>query len=65
MKKVFDVMRHEGRGLRDIARELRVPVEELHKLVFGLTAVTLGSDNPQPTRTTVRRGHLSLVGSGN
>ena len=41
MKKVFDVMRHEGRGLRDIARELRVPVEELHKLVFGLTAVAL------------------------
>jgi len=65
MKKVFDVMRHEGRGLRDIARELRVPVEELHKLVFGLTAVALGSDNPQPTRTAARRGHLSLVGSGN
>lgn len=64
IKKVFDVMRHQGRGLRDIARELRVPIEELHKLLFGLTAVALGTDNPKPARTPQRRGHLSLVGSG-
>ncbi len=61
MKKVFDVLRGQGRGLRDIARDLRVPGEELHKLVFGLTAVSLGAANPSPTRTAQRRGHLSLV----
>lgn len=61
MKKVFDALRVQGRGLRDIARDLRVPVEELHKLVFGLTAVSLGAANPSPTRTAQRRGHLSLV----
>lgn len=64
MKKVFDAMRVQGRGLRDIAKDLRVPAEELHKLVFGLTAVALGADNPKPTRTAQRRGHLSLVGAG-
>lgn len=61
MKKVFDALRVQGRGLRDIARDLRVPVEELHKLVFGLTSVSLGAANPSPTRTAQRRGHLSLV----
>lgn len=61
MKKVFDAMRTGGRGLRDIAKDLRVPVEELHKLVFGLTAVSLGVDNARPMRTVQRRGHLTLV----
>jgi len=65
IKKVFDVMRHQSRGLRDIARELHVPIEELHKLVFGLTSVALGTDNRRPPLTPQRRGHLSLAGSGN
>jgi len=63
LKKVFDAMRAQGRGLRDIAKDLRVPVDELHKLVFGLTAVALGAANPKPNRTAQRRGHLSLVGA--
>lgn len=29
-------MKAQGRGLRDIAADLRLPVDELHRLVFEL-----------------------------
>ncbi|AWT14353.1 helix-turn-helix domain-containing protein [Stenotrophomonas maltophilia] len=61
LKKVFDAMKAEGRGLRDVARDLTLPVEELHKLIFALTAVSLGADNAKPVQSAPRRGHLTLV----
>jgi Zn-dependent peptidase ImmA (M78 family)/DNA-binding XRE family transcriptional regulator len=60
-KKVFDAMRAKGQGLRDIAADLHLPVEELHRLLFGLTAVALGTSNPDVTPSGPRRGHLQLV----
>ena len=59
-KKMFEAMKAQGRGLRNIASDLRLPVEELHRLVFGLTAVSLGVTNPN-ARSTAPRGHLHLV----
>lgn len=61
LKKVFDVLKNQGRGLRDIAADLALPVDELHKLVFGLTPVSLGASNPIAQLSAPRRGHLSLV----
>ncbi|HTD28034.1 MAG TPA: XRE family transcriptional regulator [Xanthomonadaceae bacterium] len=61
-KKVFDAMKAQGRGLREIASELALPVEELHRLLFGLTAVSLGASNPDVRSTAPRKGHLRLVG---
>lgn len=61
LKKVFDAMKAEGRGLRDVARELTLPVEELHRLIFALTPVSLGTENHKPAQSAPRRGHLSLV----
>lgn len=60
-KKVFDAMRAKGQGLRDIAADLHLPVEELHRLLFGLTAVALGTSNVDIISTGPRRGHLQLV----
>jgi len=60
-KKVFDAMKARGQGLRDIAVDLRLPVEELHRLLFGLTSVSLGITNPAAQTTPPRRGHLRLV----
>ncbi len=61
LKKVFDAMRVYDKGLRDVAADLKFPVDELHKLVFGLTSISLGSDNPAPHQSAPRRGHLSIV----
>lgn len=61
LRKVFDALKMDNKGLRDIAKDLSLPVEELHKLVFGLTAVSLGADNTAPQQSAPRRGHLSLV----
>jgi len=61
LKKVFNSLRGESKGLKEIAKDLRVPTDELHKLLFGLTNVALGNDNPKPARSAVRRGHLTLV----
>lgn len=61
LKKVFDAMKDQGKGLRDIASDLRLPVEELHRLVFGLTSVSLGAANVDVMPTAPRRGHLKLV----
>ncbi|ASK96609.1 XRE family transcriptional regulator [Xanthomonas campestris pv. merremiae] len=62
LKKVFDAMKEQGQGLRDIATDLQLPVEEVHRLVFGLTTVALGFLNPQARTSAPRRGHLRLVG---
>lgn len=61
LKKVFETLKAQGRGLRAIAADLALPVEELHKLVFGLTPVALGATNSQVRPSSPRRGHLALV----
>ena len=61
LRKVFDAMKAQGRGLREIASDLRLPVDELHRLVFGLTPIALGAANPQARPTAPRRGHLQVV----
>lgn len=63
LKKVFLALKEKGQGIKDIARDLRLPQEELHKLIFGLTAVSLGSDNTSPVKSLARKGHLTLVSS--
>ena len=61
LKKVFETMKAQGKGLRNIASDLALPVEELHRLVFGLTSVSLGAANLDVRPTPPRRGHLQLV----
>lgn len=61
LKKVFDALKSQGRGLRAIAADLALPVEELHKLIFGLTPIALGAANAQVRPSAPRRGHLTLV----
>ncbi|MGY1518998.1 ImmA/IrrE family metallo-endopeptidase [Luteimonas sp. A482] len=61
LKKVFDALNGQGQGLRAIADNLSIPVEELHSLVFGLTSVSLGSYNPSPQATARKTGHLRVV----
>lgn len=61
LKKVFESLRERGKGVRDIAADLTLPTEEMHKLIFGLTAVALGADNAKALTTPKRRGHLSVV----
>lgn len=61
LKKVFDAMKEKGKGMRDISSDLKLPVEELHKLMFALTAVSLGTETARPVQSAPRRGHLSLV----
>ncbi len=47
--KVFDALRSEGMSRSDVARQLRVSVDELNRAVFGLVAV---SRNEPPSRRT-------------
>jgi Zn-dependent peptidase ImmA (M78 family) len=61
LKKVFDALKARGMGLRDMASDLRLPVDELHLLVFGLTPVSLGATNRDVRATAPRRGHLQLI----
>jgi Zn-dependent peptidase ImmA (M78 family) len=61
LKKVFEVLHGQAQGLRSIADDLSVPVEELHSLVFGLTSVALGAVNTAPLTTARRTGHLRVV----
>lgn len=61
LRKVFDALRVKGRGVLDIAKELMIPAEEIHKLIFGLVSVALGADNQSPMKSPRRSGHLRLV----
>lgn len=60
-KKVFEAMKMRGQGLREIASGLQLPVEEVHRLVFGLTKISLGAVNLAARTSAPRRGHLRLV----
>lgn len=61
LKKVFDSLRDRKRGISDIAKDLNVPVAEIHKLTFGLVHVALGADNQAPLKSPRRTGHLAVV----
>ncbi|MDP9359466.1 MAG: XRE family transcriptional regulator [Chloroflexota bacterium] len=56
LSKVFSVLRSEGVGKAQIARELRLYEEDLDALVFGLTMTRLrgGTLEPPPARATSR-----------
>lgn len=62
LRKVFDELKSRGKGLKDIASDLQMPSEELHRMVFGLTPVSLGASNDNVMATPRRRGHLKVVG---
>jgi Zn-dependent peptidase ImmA (M78 family)/DNA-binding XRE family transcriptional regulator len=55
LRKTLAVLAEEGVGLRDIARELHLPVAELQSLSFGLHLLEGGSGGGEP------RGGLRLV----
>lgn len=61
LKKVLDSMKPAGSGLRAIAESLALPVQEVHKLVAGLTPAALGAVNSAAQLSAPRRGHLSVV----
>jgi Zn-dependent peptidase ImmA (M78 family)/transcriptional regulator with XRE-family HTH domain len=61
LKKVFDAIKPAGSGLRSIADDLALPIQEVHKLVAGLTPAALGTVNPTAQLSAPRRGHLSVV----
>jgi hypothetical protein len=61
LAKVFQALHGEGLSQSDVARELAIPLAELHKLVFGLVLTSLvgnGGDIAAGERPSLR-----LVGS--
>lgn len=61
LKKVFDALKVQGKSLRDIAGDLRLPIEELRQLVFGLMRISSVPIVNKPQKTPPRRGHLRIV----
>lgn len=58
LRKVIDALAEEGVGLREIARELSLPVAELRSLTFGLGVLDGGQGG-----SAAPRGSLRLVTS--
>lgn len=63
LSKVFRALRDEGMSRSDVARELRVPVEELNRAAFGLTVARRGdsAQTPPPERPAGGRPDLRIV----
>lgn len=62
LRKVLEDQKAKGVGLRDIASFVRIPVDELGKLIAGLTSVSLSHSNITAPSTPRVRGHLKVVG---
>lgn len=62
LAKVFAALRSEGVTKADIASDLRIPVEEIEQLVFGLALTGLRSSS-ETSDTVKRRPELHLVGA--
>lgn len=62
LQKVFTALRDERVSKGDIAEELRIPVEELDQLVFGLALTGLSGEGKSKVRTS-NPPHLRLVSS--
>jgi Zn-dependent peptidase ImmA (M78 family)/DNA-binding XRE family transcriptional regulator len=59
-QKVFADLRRNGQGVRYLAEKLKLPADEVAKLVFGLVTIGLpSSGNNLPSKP--RGGHLALV----
>jgi Zn-dependent peptidase ImmA (M78 family) len=60
LKKVFQTLRDDGISKRDVARELRIPIEDLDALMFGLI-VGPAPGSGEPSRDGTSRAKLTLV----
>ena len=58
LAQVLGLLREDGRGVKDVARAIAVPVEELERLMFGLAMVGVSGSRSGSKPT---RGHLRLV----
>jgi len=58
--KVLSQLRQQGVGLEALAQEIRVPTEELVKLVFGLVTIGMPSNKGDPKGTS-RKPHLRVI----
>ncbi|MCA9458127.1 MAG: XRE family transcriptional regulator [Nitrospira sp.] len=61
LAKVFRALRDEGVTKKDIANELRVPIEEIDHLVFGLTLTALTGAGSPGGSVNSKRPQLSVV----
>ncbi len=65
LSKVFGALRAENLGRRDVARELRIPVDELNRSIFGLTLAANGPPDRARRRGNAKqrvgRPHLRVV----
>lgn len=63
LAKVFRALREEGISRSDVARELRVPVDELNRAAFGLTLAPEGDPTQEhaPDRPPSGRPNLRVV----
>jgi Zn-dependent peptidase ImmA (M78 family) len=63
LAKVFRTLREEGMSRSDVARELRLPVEELNRAAFGLSVAREGdpAQEPPPEPPIGRRPELRVV----
>ena len=62
LAKVFNALREEGVSKADVARELRLPVDELNKLIFGLVLSAIdGSRDMEVVDDRSNKSHLRLV----
>ncbi len=58
LAQVLGLMREDGLTLRDVARQIFVPAEELERLMFGLAVVGIPG---QRASSKAGKGHLRLV----
>lgn len=61
LSKVFNSLRNEGISKADIARELCLPVEELNKLIFGLTPLTTLKGDGEQSIERAEKPVLKLI----
>jgi Zn-dependent peptidase ImmA (M78 family)/DNA-binding XRE family transcriptional regulator len=61
LDKVFSALRREGVRKADVARDLRISVTELDRLVFGLTLAGIQGGGKGSGRSTDTRGKLHLI----
>ena len=59
--KIFATLRKEGISKANIAEQIKVDVEELDRMVFGLILLGLEGGSSGGTSAPVRRSHLRAI----
>jgi Zn-dependent peptidase ImmA (M78 family) len=63
LEKVFEHLRHQGLNRTEIARDTKLSIEDLDRLVFGLVLIGQSGGQPQQDNRPIAKGHLKAVPS--